>query len=164
MFTHIRPSFLSLSLCLTHTGPLLSLALSLTHHRSKEKIPTGLILFLGMKNQSVFIFFFINNSVSQFGSQCQQLGWWPNSQQSQFHGIFLVFFQLLVLMPPTFYRDYPTRFQYISDSIYFDTFSSLFMTPRPSLSQQHIYHLSPLCCYRGTSILLTLSLKFRHFL
>ncbi len=60
----------------THTqwAPPFSLSVSHTHTDQKRKTPTGLILFLGMKNQSVFIFFFINNSVSQFGSQCQQLG------------------------------------------------------------------------------------------
>ncbi len=79
----------------THSGaPPFSLSVSHTHTDQKRKTPTGLILFPGMKNQSVFIFFFINNSVSQFGSQRRQLGWCPNSRQSQFLGIFLVFFQL----------------------------------------------------------------------
>jgi len=40
-----------------------SLSLSAhTHTDQKRKAPTGLILFSGMKNLSVFIFFFINKS------------------------------------------------------------------------------------------------------
>ncbi len=80
---HFQQCLLTLFHSLTHThththtgtvGPL-SLFLSLTHTQTnREKIPAGFDLFLGMKNQSVFIFFFINNSVSQFGSQCRQLG------------------------------------------------------------------------------------------
>ncbi len=77
---------------------MLPLSLSSSHTRTEQqrKTPTGLDLFLGMKNQSVFIFFFINNSVSQFGSQRRQLGWCPNSRQSQFLGIFFVFSTLIM--------------------------------------------------------------------
>ncbi len=74
----------------------LSLSSSHTHTEQQKKTPTGLDLFLGMKNQSVFIFFFINNSVSQFGSQRRQLGWCPNSRQSQFLGISFAFSTLIM--------------------------------------------------------------------
>ncbi len=84
--THIR----------SHTMLPLSLSSSHTHTEQQRKTPTGLDLFLGMKNQSVFIFFFINNSVSQFGSQRRQLGWCPNSRQSQFLGIFFAFSTLIM--------------------------------------------------------------------
>ncbi len=76
----IHAQWVTHTLAHTHThahtqwGPPLSLSVSHTHTDQKRKTPTGLILFSGMKNQSVFIFFFINNSVSQFGSQRRQLG------------------------------------------------------------------------------------------
>ncbi len=71
-YSHSHTRLLAHTHTHTHSGaPPFSLSVSHTHTDQKRKTPTGLILFLGMKNQSVFIFFFINNSVSQFGSQRQ---------------------------------------------------------------------------------------------
>ncbi len=102
--THIHTHTVARTHTHTHTqwGPPFSLSVSHTHTDQKRKTPTGLILFPGMKNQSVFIFFFINNSVSQFGSQRRQLGWCPNSRQSQFLGIFFVFFNSYIVLNKLF--------------------------------------------------------------
>ncbi len=56
----------------THSGAPFSLSLSLTHTDQKRKTPTGLILFLGMKNQSVFIFFSL--SIIQFHNLDHNVG------------------------------------------------------------------------------------------
>ncbi len=93
---------LSLSAALTHTHTFTPThcphlrSLCLLHTQNKETHQQASISFWEWKINQFLSFFFINNSVSRFGSHRRQLGWCPNSRQSQFLGIFFVFSTLII--------------------------------------------------------------------
>ncbi len=89
---YLHPHIRSHTFAHTHTQWAHSHSLRFSHtHRPTEKNTNRLHSLSGNEKSISFYIFFINNSVSQFGSQRRQLGWCPNSRQSQFFGIFLVF-------------------------------------------------------------------------
>ncbi len=98
---HFQQRLLTHTHSLTHTAPHShSLCLSLT--RNKETHQQASISFWEWKINQFLSFFFINNSVSRFGSHRRQLGWCPNSRQIQFLGIFFVFSTLIISLNELF--------------------------------------------------------------